>query len=173
MNIKLTNPVHVDLFKFVVHGEFDYIKMGQTKEWILNNFPDPDTMSNMNHDLYIWQYGNIEFHFHHDVLYMIWCDNFYRFTAGKHIHLNKWIFEKTRYLTLSKTMKVLNEHKISFTLVHNKNLKNAIIRILKSNVELWFEPNDDEDYKNPDANTFHFMAFGLTHEDYRRQAPST
>ena len=63
IKIKLKNPVNVDLFKFVTKGEFDYIENGQTKEWILNNFPDPDQIGDMGHGLSIWLYGRIEFQF--------------------------------------------------------------------------------------------------------------
>ncbi|EHC1583774.1 hypothetical protein JT374_001857, partial [Listeria monocytogenes] len=60
--MKLNKPVEIEMETFIQKGEFDCIKIGQTKEWILNNFPDPDSISNIGHNLYIWLYGNIEFH---------------------------------------------------------------------------------------------------------------
>ncbi|EHH6118450.1 hypothetical protein J8O47_002069 [Listeria monocytogenes] len=51
--MKLNKPVEIEMETFIQKGEFDCIKIGQTKEWILNNFPDPDSISNIGHNLYI------------------------------------------------------------------------------------------------------------------------
>ena len=90
----------------------------------------------------IWTYGNIEFHFDDNILYLIFCDNFSIFDevagmltdqwdAGKHIDLRKWIFEKANSLKCSEVMSILNQNKINFSLFHNPNLGNVVIRILK------------------------------------------
>ena len=104
IKIKLKNPVNVDLFKFVTKGEFDYIENGQTKEWILNNFPDPDQIGDMGHGLSVWLYGRIEFHFDKEILFSIWCDNFIDFTAGKNIKLDKWIFNDVKKFNLTTSL---------------------------------------------------------------------
>ncbi len=165
--MKLKKPVDVDLYKFVTKGEFDFIETGQTKEWILNNFPDPDRIGDMGHSLYIWLYGNIEFHFDKEILFTIWCDNFSELNAGKNISLDKWIFDNVKELTVSKMIKVLNQEKLNFTLVHKYG--SVIIRILDSNVDLYFSPEYDENYINTDTDNLCFSAFGLSHEDYRQK----
>jgi len=81
----LERPVVVDLYDFIIKGAFDCIKIGQTKEWILNNFPDPDDVENgfhMTKKGSIWTYGNIEFHFSDNILFLIFCDNFSTFDEG-------------------------------------------------------------------------------------------
>ena len=163
----LKKPVDVDLFKFVIKGEFDYIETGQTKEWILNNFPDPDQIGDMGHGLYIWLYGNIEFHFDKEILFAIWCDNFTKLNAGKNINLNKWIFDNVKKLTVSKMINILNRNKLNFTLVHK--YESVIIRILDSGVDLYFSPEYNDEHINKDTDNLCFAAFGLSHEDYRQK----
>lgn len=59
--MQLPRPINIDMLDFLRDGRFDCIEPGQTKEWILNNFPDPDGKCRIADD--IWLYGNIEFHF--------------------------------------------------------------------------------------------------------------
>lgn len=165
--MKLTRPVDVDLFRFIINGEFDYIETGQTKEWILNNFPEPDQIADMGNDLYIWLYGSIEFHFDGEILFNIWCDNFQKFTAGRNINLNKWIFDNVSKVTVSKMISILNQNKLNFTLVHK--YESVIIRVLSSNVDLYFSPEYDENYTNTDTDNLCLSAFGLSHADYRQK----
>ena len=40
--MQLPRPISIDMLDFLHDGRFDCIEPGQTKEWILNNFPDPD-----------------------------------------------------------------------------------------------------------------------------------
>jgi hypothetical protein len=72
----LKHKITIDLLDFIKYGKFDYIKIGKSKEWIINNFPDPDFLSKSpevyNHP--IWQYGNIEFHFNNEELFLIYSD---------------------------------------------------------------------------------------------------
>ena len=162
-----TNPVQVNLFNFINNGEFANIKVGQTKEWIINNFPDPDYINDMGDNMFIWQYGTIEFHFDGEMLFLIFCDNFHKFNAGKTIDLEKWIFKSTNHLTLEKVVKVLNKNKISFTLIHKESIECVIIKILASNVSLYFAMKDQRcDFNRIDPNTLHFDSFSLTHDDY-------
>jgi hypothetical protein len=167
-------PVVVDLYDFVTNGIFDCIKIGQTKEWILSNFPDPDYTENGLHITKkgnIWTYGNIEFHFVDNILNLIFCDNFVsldiltdkitdHWDAGRHIDLNKWIFVKANSLKCNEIMTILNQARINFSLFHSPNLRSAVIRILKSNVELVFEKEND--CIDEDTN---FRAFSLASKD--------
>ena len=63
--MQLQHRITIDLLEFIQSAKFDYIKLGQTKEWILNNFPDPDGLQDSAevYDNPIWWYGNIELHF--------------------------------------------------------------------------------------------------------------
>ena len=92
--MKLADKIPIDLLEFIKSGRFDYIKLGQTKEWLLNNFPDPDGFAEspkMNAHP-IWQYGNIEFHFTQGQLTLIYSDYIDSLDGGKSLELHKWIF---------------------------------------------------------------------------------
>lgn len=121
----------------------------------------------MGHGLSIWLYGRIEFHFDKEILFSIWCDNFIDFTAGKNIKLNKWIFNDVKRLNVSKMIAILNQNKLNFTLMHK--YESVIIRVLDSNVELYFSPEYNEDYGNTETENLYFAAFGLSHKDYRQR----
>ena len=63
--MKLKGKINIDFEEFFTTGKFDFLKLGKTKEWILNNFPDPDGFDEYP-EIYkddIWRYGNIELHF--------------------------------------------------------------------------------------------------------------
>ncbi len=69
--MQLQHRITIDLLEFIQSAKFDYIKLGQTKEWILNNFPDPDGLQDSAevYDNPIWWYGNIELHFNGQELF--------------------------------------------------------------------------------------------------------
>jgi hypothetical protein len=35
--------IEIGIFYFFKYGKFDCVKLGQTKEWFLDNFPDADS----------------------------------------------------------------------------------------------------------------------------------
>jgi hypothetical protein len=73
--MKLTDPINIDLLEFFKTGKFDYLKLGQNKKWILDNFADPDEVFQNNYEAPIWLYGNVELHFRNDeTLFLIYSD---------------------------------------------------------------------------------------------------
>lgn len=99
--MKLSDTIKIDLLEFFKTGKFDYLKLGLTKEWIINNFPDPDGMSKSCYKHPIWRYGNIELHFHDDqTLFLIYSDYIDTLDGGKSLRLNKWILEEPEKLTM-------------------------------------------------------------------------
>ncbi len=75
-HMKLNCKLELNILDFFKSGIFDFIKLGQSKDWILANFPDPDDFG-MGKDLKsaaIWRYGNIEFYFSNEILVMIFSD---------------------------------------------------------------------------------------------------
>jgi hypothetical protein len=171
----VSTPIDINLLEFFRTGQFDYIKLGQTKKWISNNFPDPDITYKDNYESPIWFYGNIEFHFHDEEdLFLIWCDHLESLNAGQNINLDKWILSQPENLTLEFVIKNLNKERIDFKLRHGQltsGYSSATIEILKSNVELSFnlEEKDDEDFekeyllrcKTDDSNSFTLSSFSL------------
>ena len=61
--MKFNQTIEINFKSFFLEGNFDCIRIGENKEWILNNFPDPDNFNDMNYSMSIWTYGSIEFHF--------------------------------------------------------------------------------------------------------------
>ena len=43
--MKNNHKVEIDMLKLFKTGKFDFLKMEQSKEWILNNFPDPNGLT--------------------------------------------------------------------------------------------------------------------------------
>ena len=103
---------------FIKNGKFDYIQIGQSKEWILNNFPDPDGYFSMSYKDSIWKYGTIEFHFSENQLFMIFCEQL-SLPDENGIKINKWIFDR-RPLTMLECIRILNDERLSFSLNHSK-----------------------------------------------------
>jgi len=168
MNLK--EPVEIDFLDFFKTGKFDFLKLGQTKEWVLNNFPDPDgnfdreTLTNKK-GFDIWTYGDIELHFENKELFLIYSDYWYewKFDGGKSLKLNKWIFEDISKLNLRFVLEVLNIHNIDY----KKKTENlGILLRLNSGVELTFENINDIEDLNP--NDFHLSSFGLVAENPNR-----
>jgi hypothetical protein len=175
--MKLSSPLDIDLLEFIRTGKFDYIKIGQTKEWISNNFPDPDLMYKDNYESPIWFYGNIEFHFHEDeTLFLIYSDYIETLTGGDNLKLNKWIFNEPDKLTIENVTHHLTKQRIAFKLEFgslSSGYTSAAIRILTSHVKLSFalEENDEDDIEvyhkktlTEDANQFKLFSFSLSND---------
>jgi hypothetical protein len=172
--MKLTEPIDIDFLEFIKRGKFDYIKLGQTKEWILNNFPDPDEMYKDNYNSPIWFYGNIEFHFRDDeTLFLIYSDYIDTLTGGQSLRLKKWIFDEPEKLTIENVLRHLTKERIAFKLEYgtlSTGYTSAAIQIIASDVTLSFAlpENDEEDYeqyldrlKSADSNLFQLSSFSL------------
>ena len=174
----LLSPLDIDLLDFIKTGKFDYIKIGQTKEWISNNFPSPNRTDKNNYDSPIWFYGNIEFHFYDDdqTLYLIYTDYIDTLDGGEDLRLNKWIFSEPDKLTIENVTRHLVKERIAFKLEFGSLLSGyttAAIMIVKSNVRLAFAlpENDDEDFEvyhkktiTEDANQFKLFSFSLSND---------
>ncbi|WP_108870043.1 hypothetical protein [Aquimarina aquimarini] len=156
--------IEIDVLEFFKTGKFDNLKLGQTKEWILNNFPHPDNYGDdfLSEKVNIWTYGGIELHFEKGKLYLIYSDYWYegKLDSGYQLKLNKWIFEDISKLNLLYVLTKLNEHDIDY----KKKADNlGVLLRLKSGVELTFENiNDIEGLK---SNDFHITSFALVAEN--------
>lgn len=173
--MKLPHKIPINLLDFIKTGKFDYIKLGQTREWIFNNFPDPDWLTD-NPDTYanpIWQYGNIEFHFSDNQLSLIYSDYIDTLDGGDSLELDKWIFAEPQKLKLSYVMTQLNQQRISFTTKHKQqsNLTGTELTILDSGVTMGFVPLEEEyeslsdlleRHRSEDSNLFKMCSFSLS-----------
>jgi hypothetical protein len=171
----LTTPIEIDLLTFFKTGKFDYLKVGQTKEWIINNFPDPDEVYTNSYDSPIWFYGDIELHFNDtNELFLIFSDHIDTLQGGNSLRLNKWILDEPEKLTLEYVVHYLNQERINYKVMHgtlSSGYSSASIVMVPSGVSLNFSltEKDDEDYeaylhrsKTENANTFLMHSFSLT-----------
>lgn len=69
--MKFNHKIDIDIFEFFVNGKFDCIELGQSQEWITNNFPKPKQTSASQR---IWQYDDMELYFKNKQLTAIYCD---------------------------------------------------------------------------------------------------
>lgn len=168
--MKLKEPIEIDLLDFFKTGKFDYLKLGQTKEWILNNFPDPDgdfdkedLLKEKGFD--IWQYGDIELHFENQKLFLIYSDYWYewKFEGGVSLNLKKWIFNDISKLNLSFVLEAFNTHNIDYK---KKTDNLGVLLRLNSGIQLTFE--NINDIENLNVNNFHLSSFGLVVENPNR-----
>ncbi len=158
--MKLNNKIAIDLKEFFLTGKFDYLKLGKSKEWILNNFPAPDDygIGNSLENAKIWRYGNIELHFDKQELFLIFSDYINTIEGGENIDLDKWLLSDPSSLTVSKIIQELTRLKVDFNIRYENNLELLRLRIKKSGVELTFE-GETEGEKDP--NKFKLGAFDL------------
>ena len=172
--MKLKEKVIIDFEAFFTFGKFDFLKLGKTKEWILNNFPDPDGFDE-NPDIVqydIWLYGNIELHFNKDKLFMIFSDYINKLDGGNFLKLKKWFLKDSELLKLSDVIDHLNEKHIDFSKKKNHIVKSSVMLKLQSGVELSFhldqrydEENEEEFLKrclNTNHNEFNLSSFHLS-----------
>jgi hypothetical protein len=171
----LATPIEIDLLTFFKTGKFDYLKLGQTKEWIINNFPDPDEVYTNSYDSPIWFYGDIELHFNKTgELFLIFSDHIGTLQGGNSLRLSKWILNEPEKLTLEYVLHYLNQERIDYKVVHgtlSSSYTSASINIIKSGVSLNFSLPEkvNEDYevylqrsKTENANSFLMHSFSLT-----------
>lgn len=161
--MKFNHKIPVDMFLFITQGKFDCIELGQTQEWILNNFPDPDNYDGKSLlGSEIWLYGKIEFHFYDKKLEQIFSDHFQtdylgkKFNAGDDILIKPWIFKSPKKLTLDFVMRKFVKLNIDF---EKHTTSHSIDLVLKSGVKLIFQnPNES---KNRNPNRYLMTAFVL------------
>lgn len=164
--MKMDKPIEVDLLEFFRSGKFDYLKLGQTKTWILNNFPDPDSgfdAEMQSHGFDIWTYGNLELHFENEKLFLIFTDNFDGFTGGKALSIKPWILDNWDNLNVLYVLKMLNEQNIDYK---KKTDQFGVLIRLNSGVELTFENLKEIEGLSP--NEFMLTSFALVAENPNR-----
>lgn len=164
--MKFNHKIQIDMLEFLKTGKFDYLEIGQTQGWILNNFPEPDNYverTKFQKGVDIWLYGKIELHFYDEKLQMIFSDHFQSdiwgkdFHAGEAIDIKPWLFEHPKDLTLLYVMKQLNAQAIDFKKVTTQWY---IHLVLQSGVVLGFYDENGENklhnYNDYLMQTFHY-----------------
>lgn len=150
----------VSLLDFVKNGALDNVQIGQTKQWIFNNFCDPDEVYYTSEEaIYsIAAYGSLELHFEREndeeLLFLIFSDGFNavrstnkkrlstEFCDGKNLIFKKWIFDSARKLNLKYVIEVLLKNNIDFKTNTRPELSTIELRINNSKVVLHFETDE-------------------------------
>ena len=170
--MKLKEKIKIDFEDFFATGNFDFLKLGKTKDWVINNFPDPDGFAE-HPEVFkddIWIYGNIELHFNNDELFLIFSDYINELEGGDSLELQKWFLTDTEKLKLSDVISQLNNKHIDFQKKTNNIGQTTVNLELQSGVGLGFflEEKAEEDYKeflkrckNTSQNEFRLGSFSL------------
>jgi len=136
--MKLNHKIQIGLKDFILEGKFDFLKIGQTKKWVVDNFADPDG-TYVDNEIEAFIYGKVQLFFHKGILYNIQVGSMCDFFSGEYIELDKWIFEKKEDLYLERVINCLNSHKCSYKLVNEADkYKHVKIFLDTSGVELVF-----------------------------------
>lgn len=160
--MKLNHKIDIDLKEFILKGKFDFVVLGQTQEWLWHNFADPDDRSDMGNKIDLWRFSSIEFYFLEKELFQIYCDNFLQIQKSKSLNIQPWVFKKYKKMTLSKFLKILNKGQANYSVKHDSSLNNAIVKISKSQMIVYFSP--EYDAKNVKPHQFLISAFCLNRE---------
>lgn len=145
--MKLNHKIKINLLDFVKTGKFDYVTLGKTKEWMEQNFAEPDFKHNFSKTSKLWGYGDFEIYFTNDITSMITTDRIETLLSGNQIELDKSIFEIYEECILSNIQTKFNELEIDYHIKHLLKLEQVILKVSKSNVELGFGFYDEKPLK--------------------------
>ena len=141
--------IGIDLLNVFRTGMFNNLKVGQTKDWLITNFPEPDNIINGDNlwESNYWRYGNIDFFFEENKLKEICSRSIDPLIGGKSIEFDKWIFKQPDNLSLEYVLDILISEQIDFTLMHSENeiISQVSIGLIKSSVYLIFQYEEPEE----------------------------
>ena len=164
----LTHPIEIDLLTFFKFGHFDFIKLGQTKEWILRNFPDPDDFGPalLSPKWPIWTYDRFEFHFDtSNRLTAIYTDYLAELPHNNRLQITPWILDQVDKLTLLYVLGELNKHAIYY---EKQTGPHGVGLLLRSGLRLSFTPPEEPGVATP--NEFKLTSLQLSEQSaYRWQ----
>ena len=160
--MKLNHKIDIDLKAFILNGKFDFVEIGQTQEWLAQNFADPDDRGDGREQVELWRFGTIEFYFFEKELFQIFCDGLHQLKKSRSLNIQPWVLKKYKKMTLSKFLKILNKEQVNYSVKHDSSLNNAIVKISKSQVTVYFSPEYGvEDVQPPQ---YLINGFCLNHE---------
>ncbi|MFL5740223.1 MAG: hypothetical protein ACJ75B_08395 [Flavisolibacter sp.] len=167
--MKFNQPIKIDLLDFFKTGRFDCLKLGQTKEWILSNFPFPDGAESHIDEVLkndIWHYGNIELHFNKGTLFLVFSDYIHELDGGDSIQLSKWLINDPDQLNLNSVMTQLNAERIDFEKKTEKYGDQYYVRLklIPSGIQLSFISEDLEGNSIENPGDYCFGSFSLVHK---------
>jgi hypothetical protein len=135
--VTVEKNIEIDLFSFIKDGTFGNIKIGMSKDEILQIFPSPDDWMHGFSTKYspIRRYGNFELHFENQRLSFIYNDYLDDISAGDQLKMKMWLFEN-KNIYLQDILDEFAKQNIQFIMVEGKCFIEIIIK--KSNIVLSF-----------------------------------
>ena len=86
--------VVVSMLDFLRTGEFGPVRLGISRAQLRGHLGEPEEWGpapKAKHHAGIWKYGDIEFHFNGDALWLIFADHVEQLHGGRAIDLDPWI----------------------------------------------------------------------------------
>ncbi len=145
--MKMSHPIHISLREFILEGKFDYVEIGQSKEWLKHNFLDPDDWGPGDkpfEQVTVWRFGNIEFHFAGGELTMIFMDYLPILDGGPSLTIDKWLLRDSEPMTLAQVIWELNQAQADYSVQNNVFEGRTEIRVEQSHVTLAFDSTISE-----------------------------
>jgi len=143
----------ISLLDFIKTRKFGNIQIGQSIDYIIENFPPPDDIWDADNDTYIWSYGVFEFHFVSGELTLLWCDNlsYLGDPDKKQYKLDKWLLKEPNKMTFSYFCSLLDKEDIKYTLKgsfftsKDQGLPdNIILSVVHADTEVYFEDTEED-----------------------------
>lgn len=159
--MKLARKIPIDMREVLRTGRFDCLRIGQTKELILHDFPEPDGWGGRDENAAIWQYGNIELHFDGPRLFLIFSDYLDELQGGESLAVDPWFLHRPERTTLLEVMRALNDERIDFTkTTRGRGDSEYVTLVLASGVALQFNERAPDTHVAP--NEMRLGCFSIT-----------
>jgi len=88
--------VSVSMQDFLRTGEFGPVRLGISRRQLRDHLGEPENWGpapRAKHNASIWKYGDIEFHFNGDTLWLIFADDVENLHGGRAIDLDPWVLD--------------------------------------------------------------------------------
>lgn len=153
--------VDVDLLDFVKTGKFGFLKLGESKDEIINQgFPPEDWLNGESKESStIWRYGNIELHFDNGHnLSGIFTDYVSDIDGGESISISNWwiLPNGVKKPDLLRTLKELNGLGLNYT----KTTFDVGYVELKLSNGVYFSFDHPDENPNEEQNTWTMTVIG-------------
>lgn len=92
-----THKITVSMLEFLRTGQFGPVRLGSSRNELRGYLGEPETWGrpylprSSAAQAGIWKYGDIEFHFREDTLWLIFADHIRTLKGGKAIDLDPWV----------------------------------------------------------------------------------
>ena len=100
---------------FLQTGEFGPIRLGLSRRQLRSRLGEPEAWGpapRAKHNAGIWKYGDVEFHFNGDMLWLIFADHVTTLKGGRAIDLDPWVLNGNA--TINQALSDLEESHIPF-----------------------------------------------------------